>query len=140
MRENHFDETIAATYDEDSPEMFEPELLDATVDVLAELAGEGRALELGDRHGAGRGAAGRARRARARASSSRRRCSTGCGPSRAPLTIEAAEGDMASTRVDGEFSLVYLVFNTITNLTTQDEQVACFAQRRRAPGARWVAS
>ena len=33
---------------------------------------------------------------------------------------------MAATRVDGEFSLVYLVFNTIFNLTTQDGQVKCF--------------
>jgi hypothetical protein len=41
--------------------------------------------------------------------------------------VEATAGDMASTRVDGEFSLVYLVFNTIFNLTTQDGQVACFA-------------
>jgi hypothetical protein len=41
--------------------------------------------------------------------------------------IEVAIGDMSTTRVDGEFSLVYLVFNTIFNLTTQDAQVACFA-------------
>jgi hypothetical protein len=40
--------------------------------------------------------------------------------------IESAAGDMATTRVDGEFSLVFLVFNTISNLTTQDAQVACF--------------
>jgi SAM-dependent methyltransferase len=54
--------------------------------------------------------------------------------------IEAVEGDMVSTRVDGEFSLVYLVFNTITNLTTQDEQVACFenAAAHLAPGGSFV--
>jgi hypothetical protein len=40
--------------------------------------------------------------------------------------IEAVVGDMAAMRVDGEFSLVYLVFNTIFNLVTQDGQVACF--------------
>ena len=40
--------------------------------------------------------------------------------------IEAALGDFASTRVDGEFSVVYLVANTISNLVTQDAQVACF--------------
>jgi hypothetical protein len=39
-----------------------------------------------------------------------------------PVTI----GDMASARVEGVFGLVYLVYNTITNLLTQDEQVACF--------------
>ena len=41
--------------------------------------------------------------------------------------VEAMAGDMSATRVDGEFSLVYLVFNTIFNLNTQDGQVACFA-------------
>ena len=40
--------------------------------------------------------------------------------------VEAMVGDMATTRVEGEFALVYLVFNTIFNLTTQDGQVACF--------------
>ena len=41
--------------------------------------------------------------------------------------IEVALGDMTTTRVDRSFRLVYLVFNTINNLTTQDAQVACFA-------------
>ena len=40
--------------------------------------------------------------------------------------IEVTFGDFAKTRVEGEFSLVYVVFNTIFNLVTQDEQVACF--------------
>jgi hypothetical protein len=44
------------------------------------------------------------------------------GSDRIPVVI----GDMATTRVDGEFGLVYLVYNTISNLLTQDEQVACF--------------
>jgi hypothetical protein len=35
-------------------------------------------------------------------------------------------GDFATTTVEGRFSVAYLVFNTIMNLTTQDEQVACF--------------
>jgi SAM-dependent methyltransferase len=49
-------------------------------------------------------------------------------------------GDMATTRVDGSFSLVYLVYSTITNLLTQDEQVACFANAAAhlAPGGRFV--
>ena len=42
-------------------------------------------------------------------------------------TIPVTIGDMATTRADGRFRLVYLVFNTIGNLTTQDQQVACFA-------------
>jgi hypothetical protein len=47
---------------------------------------------------------------------------------------------MAATRVEGEFSLVFLVFNTIFNLTTQDGQVACFenAARHLGPGGRFV--
>ena len=48
--------------------------------------------------------------------------------------------DIAETRVDGEFSLVYLVFNTIGNLTTQDAQVACFenASAHLRSGGRFV--
>jgi SAM-dependent methyltransferase len=52
--------------------------------------------------------------------------------------IPVAIGDFATTRMDGEFSLVYLVFNTIMNLTTQEAQVACFgnaAAHLRAGGA-----
>src|SRR5262249_27506923 len=41
--------------------------------------------------------------------------------------VEVTMGDMTTTRVDGSFRLVYLVFNTIGNLVTQDQQVACFA-------------
>ena len=54
--------------------------------------------------------------------------------------IEAVAGDMTTTRVDGEFALVYLVFNTIGNLTTQDAQVACFenAAAHLGPGGRFV--
>jgi SAM-dependent methyltransferase len=40
--------------------------------------------------------------------------------------VEVTIGDFATTRVDGSFRLAYLVYNTITNLTSQDEQVACF--------------
>ncbi len=54
--------------------------------------------------------------------------------------IEVVVGDMAATRVEGEFSLVYLVFNTIFNLTTQDGQVACFenAAAHLPSGGRFV--
>jgi SAM-dependent methyltransferase len=54
--------------------------------------------------------------------------------------IDAIVGDMAATRVDGDFALVYLVFNTIFNLTTQDSQVACFqnAAAHLRPGGRFV--
>ena len=47
---------------------------------------------------------------------------------------------MATTRVPGEFALVYLVYNTIGNLLTQDEQVECFrnAAHHLSPGGRFV--
>ena len=41
-------------------------------------------------------------------------------------TIGVTIGDFATTKVEGTFSVGYLVFNTIMNLTTQDQQVACF--------------
>jgi hypothetical protein len=54
--------------------------------------------------------------------------------------LEALVGDTAATSVDGEFSVVYLVFNTIFNVTTQDGQVACFenAAAHLPPGGRFV--
>jgi len=124
MPVDHFGEAVAARYDDDSV-MFDPAVVDPVVDVLAELAGGGAALELGI--GTGRIALPLAQRgvpvhgidlsesmvARLRAKPG----SEGIG-----TTI----GDFATTHVDGRFTLVYLVFNTIGNLTTQDEQVACF--------------
>jgi SAM-dependent methyltransferase len=105
--------------------MFSPEVLEPTVDLLAELAGGGRALELGI--GTGRVALPLAERgvevhgidlSRAMVAKLREKP----GGDRIPVEI----GDFASTRVDGTFTLAYLVFNTINNLTTQPEQVACF--------------
>ena len=130
-----FDGEIAETYDEDSAARFDPELLGTTVDVLADLAGEGRALELAI--GTGRVAVPLAERGvpvsgieLSPAMLAQLRAKPGAAD------IEAVEGDMTSTRVDGEFGLVYLVYNTITNLTSQDQQVACFenAARHLAPG------
>jgi SAM-dependent methyltransferase len=114
-----FGERVAASYDERS----EPPSAE-TVDFLAALAGDGAALEFAI--GTGRVAVPLAARGIRVA---------GIDNSAAMLKrlrektteIEAVEGDMATTRVDGEFSLVFLVFNTISNLTTQDAQVACFA-------------
>jgi SAM-dependent methyltransferase len=105
--------------------MFDPAVLEPAVEFLAGLAGEGRVLELGI--GTGRVALPLALRgvpvhgidlseemvARLRAKA---------GADAIGVTI----GDFATTRVDGTFSLAYLVFNTIGNLTTQDAQVACF--------------
>ena len=124
--EGYFGERVAAVYDEHSASMFDPAVVTPAVERLAELAGTGRALEFAI--GTGRVALPLAARG-VRVS--------GIDNSEAMLAqlrekagaerIEAMVGDMAATRVDGEFSLVYLVFNTIFNLTTQDGQVACFA-------------
>jgi SAM-dependent methyltransferase len=122
---NHFGAGVAERYDESTAEMFEPALIDRTVDVLAELAGTGAALELGI--GTGRIALPLSNRgvsvsgidlspdmlARLRAKPGADR-------------IACTAGDFAHTRVPGTFRLAYLVFNTIMNLTSQDEQVACF--------------
>jgi SAM-dependent methyltransferase len=123
--EEYFGERIAASYDAHSASMFDPAVVGPAVDRLAELAGDGRALEFAI--GTGRIALPLAQRGVPVA---------GIDSSEAMLAhlrekpgaerIDAVAGDMASTRLDGEFALVYLVFNTIFNLTTQDGQVACF--------------
>jgi SAM-dependent methyltransferase len=123
--DGYFDEPVAARYDESSAEMFDPEVLDPAVDFLAGLAGRGRALELGI--GTGRVAVPLARRGvpvhgidLSRAMVARLRAKPGAEQ------IGVTIGDFATTRVDGAFALAYLVFNTINNLTTQEQQVACF--------------
>ena len=105
--------------------MFEPDVVDPAVELLAGLAGSGRALELGV--GTGRIALPLARRGvpvhgidLSRAMVERLRANPGGD------AIGVTIGDFASTRVDGSFSVAYLVFNTIMNLTTQEAQVACF--------------
>ena len=123
--DGYFDETIAATYDELSADMFTPEAVDPAVEFLSELAGAGRCLELGI--GTGRIALPLAARGVAvdgidmsEAMVNRLRAKPGSSD------INVTIGDFATTTVDGTFGLVYLVFNTINNLTSQEEQVACF--------------
>jgi hypothetical protein len=123
--EGYFGERVAAVYDEHSTGMFDPDVVGRTVEMLAELAGEGTALEFAI--GTGRIALPLAERGvsvagidNSEAMLARLRDKPGA------QRIDAVVGDMAATRVDGEFSLVYLVFNTIFNLVTQDGQVACF--------------
>jgi SAM-dependent methyltransferase len=121
----YFGERVAARYDDPDSEMFQPAAIDPVVDFLAELAGDGAALELGI--GTGRIAIPLAQRGvrvhgidLSDAMVARLRAKPGAD------AIGVTIGDFASTRVGGTFSLAYLVFNTINNLTTQDEQVACF--------------
>ena len=123
--DGYFDERIAARYDETSGDRFDPASVDPVVDLLAELAGDGRALELGI--GTGRIALPLAQRGvpvhgidMSAAMVARLREKPGAED------IGVTIGDFSTTTVDGTFSLVYLVYNTITNLTTQAGQVACF--------------
>src|SRR5213080_2353658 len=122
--DGYFGERVAATYDGTSG-VFGPGTVEATAGVLAELAGSGRALELGI--GTGRIALPLARRGvqvhgieLSKAMAARLRAKPG------GQEIGVTIGDFATTTVDGTFSLAYLVFNTIMNLTTQAAQVACF--------------
>ncbi len=134
-----WDTDVAQRYDTPGTGMFAPEVIGPTVDRLAGLAGGGRALELAI--GTGRVAVPLAERGVP---------VTGIELS-APMvaqlrtkvddaTIPVVMGDMASTTAPGEFTLVYLVFNTISNLLTQAGQVACFrnAARHLTPGGRFV--
>jgi SAM-dependent methyltransferase len=136
---NIFTGSVAEDYDRDSSEMFERGVLDATVGFLIDAARGGTAMEFGV--GTGRIALPLSQRgvrvygidispdmvAQLR---------TKAGSEAIGLTI----GDFATTRVAGTFSLVYLVYNTIGNLTSQEEQIACFrnAAAHLAPGGRFV--
>ena len=137
--EGYFGERVAAFYDERSAGQSGPAVVGPVVEMLAGLAGDGGALEFGI--GTGRIALPLAERGVRVAGIddsepmlSRLRAKPGAA------AIEVAPGDFASTRVDGEFSVVYLVFNTISNLVTQDAQVACFqnAAAHLSSGGRFV--
>jgi SAM-dependent methyltransferase len=124
-QDGYFGERVAATYDDASDPMFDPAVVRQTVDFLAELTGDGRALELGV--GTGRIAIPLADRGvpvhgidLSKAMTDRLRAKP--GGDRIGVTI----GDFASVKVEGTFRVAYLVFNTIMNLTTQAAQVACF--------------
>ena len=134
-----WDAGTASTYDRDEAVMFAPEALSPTLDLLVELADGGPAVEMAI--GTGRVAIPLVARG-----------VSVCGielsePMVAVLRTKAdahaipvTVGDMATARVPGEFALVYLVFNTISNLRTQAEQVACFrnAAAHLRPGGRFV--
>jgi SAM-dependent methyltransferase len=134
-----WDQRVAAGYDQGTQEMYAPEVLDPAVDFLAALAPGGRALEFAV--GTGRIAL---------PLSDRGVTVAGIDTSEAMIDvlrgkpgagrIDVVVGDMATGTVDGTFDLVYLVFNTISNLLTQSAQVACFrnAARHLRPGGRFV--
>jgi SAM-dependent methyltransferase len=132
-------EDTAERYDDLSAEMFAPQVLDPAVEFLARLAGGGPALEFAI--GTGRVAIPLAARgisvtgielSQPMVNQLRRKVSA----EELPVVI----GDMATATAPGQFSLVYVVWNTIGNLRTQDEQVQCFrnAARHLSPGGRFV--
>jgi SAM-dependent methyltransferase len=130
----YFDERIAAGYDAASTDWFDPAIVDSTVSFLADLAGDGAALELGI--GTGRIALPLSQRGvrvhgidLSPAMIERLRAKAGGDE------IGVTIGDFATTRVGQTFRLAYLVYNTITNLTTQDEQVECFCNVARHLGS-----
>jgi SAM-dependent methyltransferase len=138
-QEDIWDTETAAAYDTPGEGMFAPQVIAPTVERLAALAEGGPALEF---------AVGTGRVAVPLAASGV--AVTGIELSRPMLsvlrtkadeaTIPVVVGDMATTRAPGTYALVYLVFNTIANLLTQDEQVECFrnAARHLRPGGRFV--
>lgn len=142
--DGYFDERVAARYDESSAEMFDPAVVIPTVDFLAALAGQGRALEFGI--GTGRIAIPLAQRGvsvhgidMSEAMVARLRAKPGSAG------IGVTIGDFATAIAGGTpagraFSLAYLIFNTIMNLTTQEAQVACFrnAAAHLVPGGCFV--
>ncbi|GAA4790079.1 class I SAM-dependent methyltransferase [Streptomyces ziwulingensis] len=137
--DGYFGEEVASRYDESAADMFRPAEVDPAVDLLAGLAGDGPALEMGI--GTGRIALPLAARGvpvhgidLSRAMVRRLRAKPG------GAAVGVTVGDFATTRVAGSFTLAYLVFNTINNLTTQDAQVACFrnAAGHLRPGGRFV--
>jgi SAM-dependent methyltransferase len=132
-----WDAETAERYDETSAFMFAPDVLDPAVRFLADLAGTGAALEFAI--GTGRVAIPLVER--------------GVSVSGIELSqpmvdqlrkkrtdIPVVVGDMATSTMPGQFALVYLVWNSIGNLRTQAEQVACFgnAARHLTPGGRFV--
>jgi SAM-dependent methyltransferase len=129
----------AARYDDSLGDMGMQETIEPAVDVLAELAGDGRALEFAI--GTGRIALPLAARGIEvsgldLSESMVEQLRAKPGGAEIPVTI----GDIATTHVEGTFRLVYLVYNTVNNLTTQDAQVACFenAARHLEPGGSFV--
>lgn len=137
--DGYFGERVAARYDDTSKEMFRAEVVESTADFLAELAAGGAALELGI--GTGRVALPLKRRGVAvhgidlsRSMVKRMRAKPG------GAEIDVTIGDFATARVDGTFTLAYLVYNTVMNLTSQEAQVACFRNvaAHLAPGGCFV--
>ena len=125
MPKDYFGEPVAERYDESTANLSVSAAVDPVVDFLVDLCFDGAALELGI--GTGRSALPRTQRGIrvhgvdvSEGMVSRLRAKSGADQ------IGVTVGDFATTTVPERFSVAYLVFNTIMNLTTQDEQIACF--------------
>jgi len=137
--DGYFGERVAASYDDPDDRMNQQAAIDPAVDLLAELAGTGPALELAI--GTGRIGLPLSQRGvpvygieLSKAMVARLRGKPGGD------AVDVTIGDMTTTRVEGTFTLAYLVFNTINNLTTQEAQLACFrnVSEHLGPGGRFV--
>ncbi|MDR6986827.1 SAM-dependent methyltransferase [Paenarthrobacter nitroguajacolicus] len=134
-----WDDEAAKHYDTPGEGMFAPEVLAPTVEVLSELAAGGPAVEFAI--GTGRVAiplleAGVPVSGIELSHAMIARLREKVGEDRIPVV----QGDMSEASIGGNFTLAFLVFNTIANLLTQDEQVRCFqnAARHLGPGGRFV--
>ena len=137
--DTHLNPLVAAAYDDSLEDQFKPEVIQGAVSILAELAGDGPAVEF---------AVGTGRLALPLAE-------TGVGVHGIDISkpmlerlqnkpgserVNVVIGDMTSSLVCTDARLVYLVFNTIMNLRTQEHQVACFrnAAAHLSPGGRFL--
>ena len=137
--DGYFGAAIAGAYDDPNDAMNQPAAIDPATAFLAALAGDGRALEFA----IGTGRIGLPLRRRGvevhgieLSSAMLEQLRTKDGGETIPVTV----GDMTSARADGTFRLVYLVYNTIMNVTTQAGQVAVFgnAAAHLEPGGVFV--
>ncbi len=134
-----WDERVARAYDAGSTDMFDPAVLRPTVDFLADLAGDGAALEFAI--GTGRVAVPlRERGMRVSGIELSPAMAAQLGRKPGSADIDVTIGSYTNAKVDGRFKLVYLVYNTITNVLTQDEQVEtfCNATAHLEPGGCFV--
>ena len=138
-KDGYFDERVAATYDEIHADLAGPEIVNSTVAFLVDLVGSGNALEFGI--GTGRIAL---------PLTDRGVIVHGIEMSRAMVAklvekpkgaeIPVTIGDFATAATGESYSIVFLLFNTIMNLTTQAAQVDCFrnAAAHLEPGGHFV--
>ncbi|MGW1285628.1 class I SAM-dependent methyltransferase [Streptomyces sp. NPDC002586] len=138
-QQNIWDAATARRYDTPGAGMFAPEVLEPAVTRLAELADGGAALEFAI--GTGRIAVPLAERGVPvtgieLSEPMVEQLRTKADEAAIPVVV----GDMATASAPGTYRMVYLVYNTISNLLTQAEQVECFrnAARHLAPGGRFV--